>query len=218
MTITNRSDQENDQDAPPKNEKKAMSHEGKKILLKGEKLDVTKNNPNVDQIHIGLGWDLSGQPIDLDTQIFLLDHKDKLLSPKHLIYYQQQQSLDGAVRHLGDHQFGGGYHDNEIMIMQLSRISPDIHKIVVTATIHDAHERAQHFGQVSNAYVCLSDQITQQEICTFHLTEDYSYCTSIICAKLTRDLHDWNITAVGQGTTLDLKDLCLIYGSTWRTR
>ncbi|OYN65787.1 stress protein [Bacillus safensis] len=186
----------------------------KKHLMKGQKLDLTKDNPAIDQIHIGLGWDLAGQPIDLDTQAFLLNEEDKLLSPKHLIYYHQQQSLDGAVRHLGDHQFGGGYRDNEMIIMQLSRVSPDIQKIVVTATIHDAHERQHHFGQVTNAYVRLTDQISQQEICTFQLTEDYSYCTSIICAELTRDQEEWKITATGQGTTLDLNDLCRIYGFT----
>ncbi|XNN68508.1 TerD family protein [Bacillus pumilus] len=193
-------------------EKEDASHEMiKKHLIKGQKLDLTRDNPNIDQIQIGLGWDLAGQPIDLDMQVFLLNDEDKLLSPDHLIYYHQQQSLDGAVRHLGDHQVGGGYRDNEMIIMQLSRVSPDIHKIVVTATIHDAHERKHHFGQVTNAYVHLTDQISQQEICTFQLTEDYSYCTSIICAQLIRDEEEWKIIATGQGTTLDLHDLCRIY-------
>lgn len=217
MRITNGSKQENNKEIQlRKNESGDTSYEAiKKNLMKGQRLDLTKDNPNIDQIHIGLGWDLSGQPIDLDTQIFLLNDEDKLVSSKHLIYYHQQQSLDGAVRHLGDHQFGGGYRENEIIIMQLSKVSPDIHKIVVTATIHDAHERAHHFGNVSNAHIRLLDQLTQQEICTFHLTEDYSYCTSIICAELSRDGHEWNITAIGQGTTLDLKDLCHIYGFTY---
>lgn len=216
MSITNGSKQENNKAWPMRqHEKEDASLEAvKKHLMKGQKLDLTKDNPNVDQIHIGLGWDLSGQPIDLDTQVFLLNEEDKLLSPKHLIYYHQQQSLDGAVRHLGDHQVGGGHRDNEIIIMQLSRVSPDIQKIVVTATIHDAHERTHHFGQVTNAYLRLSDQITQQEICTFQLTEDYSFCTSIICAELTRVENEWKITATGQGTTLDLNDLCRIYGFT----
>ncbi|ANT57707.1 TerD family protein [Bacillus sp. FSL R5-0820] len=216
MSITNGSKQENNKAWPMRqHEKEDASLEAvKKHLMKGQKLDLTKDNPNIDQIHIGLGWDLSGQPIDLDTQVFLLNEEDKLLSPKHLIYYHQQQSLDGAVRHLGDHQVGGGHRDNEIIIMQLSRVSPDIQKIVVTATIHDAHERTHHFGQVTNAYLRLSDQITQQEICTFQLTEDYSFCTSIICAELTRVENEWKITATGQGTTLDLNDLCRIYGFT----
>ncbi|AOZ89612.1 stress protein [Bacillus xiamenensis] len=216
MNNTNGSEQEQNNALPIRqHENEDAAHEAVKAhLMKGQNLDLTKDHPSVDQIHIGLGWDLSGQPIDLDTQVFLLNEEDKLLSPKHLIYYQQQQSIDGAVRHLGDHQVGGGQRDHEIIIMQLSRVSPDIHKIVVTATIHDAHERAHHFGQVTNAYVRLSDQITQQEICTFQLTEDYSYCTSIICAELTRDQNEWKITATGQGTTLDLNDLCRIYGFT----
>ncbi len=216
MRITNGSKQEKDQALTPKKiEKEDAPHEMiKKHLIKGQKLDLTKDNPNIDQIQIGLGWDLAGQQIDLDTQVFLLNEEDKLLSPNHLIYYHQQQSLDGAVRHLGDHQVGGGYRDNEMIIMQLSRVSPDIHKIVVTATIHDAHERKHHFGQVTNAYVHLTDQISQQEICTFQLTEDYSYCTSIICAQLIRDEEEWKIIATGQGTSLDLNDLCHIYGFT----
>ncbi|MEB2358799.1 TerD family protein [Bacillus pumilus] len=216
MRITNGSKQEKDQAlTPSKIEKEDAPHEViNKHLIKGQKLDLTKDNPNIDQIQIGLGWDLAGHPIDLDTQVFLLNEEDKLLSPSHLIYYHQQQSLDGSVRHLGDHQVGGGYRDNEMIIMQLSRVSPDIHKIVVTATIHDAHERKHHFGQVTNAYVHLTDQISQQEICTFQLTEDYSYCTSIICAQLIRDEEEWKIIATGQGTTLDLNDLCRIYGFT----
>ncbi|MGG0491196.1 TerD family protein [Bacillus pumilus] len=36
----------------------------------------------------------------------------------------------------------------------------------------------------------------------------------MICAQLTRDEEEWKIIATGQGTTLDLNDLCRIYGFT----
>ncbi|WP_353854856.1 TerD family protein [Bacillus sp. Bos-x628] len=75
-----------------------------------------------------------------------------------MIYDHQQQCLDGAVRHLGDHQIGVSNRDNEMIIMQLSRVSPDIHKMIMTATIHDKDQRAHHFGNVTNAYVRISTQ------------------------------------------------------------
>ncbi|MGE6628774.1 TerD family protein [Bacillus sp. NPDC077027] len=184
-------------------------------LIKGQKMDLTKGNPNLDQIHIGLGWDLSGQPIDLDTEIFLLNEQDKLMTTEHLIFYNNNQSSDGSVRHLGDNKHGGGLGDNETMIIQLSKVSPDIHKMIVAVTVHDAHQQGHHFGQVSNAYVRLSNQLNQQEICTFNLTEDYSQCASIVCTELYRYQGEWKVSANGTGTTMDLKDLCRLYGLTF---
>nr|MDH3177671.1 hypothetical protein [Bacillus pumilus] len=57
MRITNGSKQEKDQSlTPSKIEKEDAPHEViKKHLIKGQKLDLTKDNPNIDQIQIGLG-------------------------------------------------------------------------------------------------------------------------------------------------------------------
>ncbi|MEN2452687.1 TerD family protein, partial [Bacillus sp. JR_15] len=46
-------------------------------LAKGQKIDLTKTNPGLTKVVVGLGWDVNkydgGQDFDLDASVFLLD-------------------------------------------------------------------------------------------------------------------------------------------------
>ena len=50
-------------------------------LSKGQKVDLTKSNPGLTNITIGLGWDTNkydgGKDFDLDSSIFLLNAAGK---------------------------------------------------------------------------------------------------------------------------------------------
>ena len=51
-------------------------------LKKGQKVDLTKSNPGLSKILIGLGWDTNkydgGNDFDLDSSVFLLGTIQKL--------------------------------------------------------------------------------------------------------------------------------------------
>lgn len=51
-------------------------------LQKGQKVDLTKTNPGLTQIKVGLGWDTNkydgGGEFDLDVSVFLLNELGKV--------------------------------------------------------------------------------------------------------------------------------------------
>jgi len=57
-------------------------------LSKGQKLDLTKGNPGLDVLKVGLGWDVNvgGQAFDLDTEVFMLGADSRVVSPNHVVF------------------------------------------------------------------------------------------------------------------------------------
>lgn len=185
-------------------------------LSKGAKLDLTKGNPSLDQLLIGLGWDVNNfgpNSFDLDVEVFLLNAGKRVVSQNHIVFYNNLRSPDGAVIHNGDNRMGDVTGDDETVSIKLSQVSPEVERIVFTATIDQAVMKGQNFGQVANAYIRAVNQANGQEICRFNLTEDYFTAYSIIVGEIYRHNGEWKFGALGQGTTLDLVGLCQQYGA-----
>ncbi|MNI01054.1 General stress protein 16U [compost metagenome] len=186
------------------------------ILAKGQKLDLTKNNPGLDNLRVGLGWDinqLQGSSYDLDTEVFLLNQSGQVPSSSHIVFYNNSASPDGSVRYSGDNKTGLGSGDDEFVEIQLSKVSADIQKIVFTATIDEAIRKNQNFGQVVNAYIRIVNQNTGMELCRFDLSEDYSTAISMVVGEVYRHGNEWKFNAIGNGLTLDLAGICAHYGA-----
>ena len=60
-------------------------------LQKGQKVDLTKGNPGLKKLLIGLGWDVNkydGQsPFDLDAAVFVLGSNGKVISDSDFVFY-----------------------------------------------------------------------------------------------------------------------------------
>lgn len=185
-------------------------------LTKGAKLDLTKGNPGLDKIVVGLGWDTNnagGQDYDLDVEVFLLGANGKVVSPAHVVFYNNLTSPDGAVLHNGDNRTGQGEGDDETVTVSLSTLSQDVQKIVFAVTIDQAVARQQNFGQVSNAYIRILNEATGQELCRFDLSEDYSTSISLKAGEVYRHNGEFKFGATGTASTNDLAGLCAEYGA-----
>lgn len=184
-------------------------------LSKGGNLSLTKTDPTLTNILVGLGWDTrstDGAAFDLDASLFLLGANDKVRGQHDFIFYNQPTSADGSVEHTGDNRTGEGDGDDESIKIDLTRVAADVQKIIVTVTIHDADARRQNFGQVQNAFVRVVNDKSQNEIVRFDLNEDYSIETAMIFAELYRHNGEWKFRAVGQGFSGGLKAMCDQYG------
>ena len=53
------------------------------------------------------------------------------------------------------------------LVVDFTKIPANVHRIGITVTIHDADQRMQNFGQVSNAFVRLVDDSNNQELLRF---------------------------------------------------
>lgn len=186
-------------------------------LSKGGNLSLTKTDPNLVRILIGLGWDersTDGASFDLDASAFLLGATGKVRGDHDFIFYNQLRSLDGSVEHTGDNRSGEGDGDDESLVVDLSKVSADIEKIAITVTIYDAQTRRQNFGQVANAFIRVVNQDNGIEIVRFDLAEDYSTETAMVFGELYRHGGEWKFRAVGQGYSGGLAAMCQQYGIT----
>jgi tellurium resistance protein TerD len=185
-------------------------------LSKGQKVDLTKTNPGLTKVVVGLGWDVNkydgGNDFDLDASVFLLDANGKVSNEKDFVFYNNPQGGGGSVTHTGDNRTGQGDGDDEQVNVDLKSVPASIEKVAFAITIHDAEARRQNFGQVSNAYVRILNDETGQELIRYDLGEDFSVETAVVVGELYRHGGEWKFSAVGSGYQGGLAALCRDYG------
>ena len=184
-------------------------------LSKGANVSLTKTEPSIKRVLVGLGWDArstDGQDFDLDASAFLLSASGKVRSPADFIFYNNLASVEGSVKHTGDNRTGEGDGDDESLKINLDLVPADVAKIVFVVTIHDAAARGQNFGQVSGAFIRLVNEDTQKEVTRYDLSEDASTETAMLFAELYRHNGEWKFKAIGQGYKGGLSSVCAEYG------
>ncbi len=184
-------------------------------LNKGGNVSLTKTQPSLKNILIGLGWEArasDGADFDLDASAFLLGDSGKVRSDSDFIFYNQLKSACGSIEHTGANRTGAGDGDDETLKIQLDKVPQDIKRVVVCVTIHDAQVRKQSFGQVSDAFMRIVNSDDNAEIVRFDLSEDYSTETAMIFGEVYRHNDEWKFKAVGQGFSGGLEAMCKQFG------
>lgn len=184
-------------------------------MQKGQEIDLMKVDPGLHRVVVGLGWHVSAQqdglPMDLDASAFLLSREGRVRSDTDFIFYNNLESEDGAIRHLGDNATGTGDGDDEKIEINLDALHFGIERIAFSVTIHDAEERQQNFGHVKDAYIRIVNLETGVELARFDLTEDASGDNGFIFGELSREGAGWKFKAVGIGTAGGLYKLARDY-------
>lgn len=191
-------------------------------LQKGQKVSLSKDNAGLGKVIVGLGWDEApraatgggggffsslfgggggnnSQAIDCDASAIMLQD-GKLRSKDDVVYYGNLRHLSGTVQHMGDNLTGAGDGDDEQIVIDLAAIPPQYDRIVIVVNIYQAIERKQHFGMIQNAFARIVDQRTNQELCKYNLTDNYSGQLALIFGEVYRHNGEWKFNAIGQGT------------------
>ncbi|WHY75782.1 TerD family protein [Neobacillus sp. WH10] len=188
-------------------------------LQKGQRVDLTKSNPGLSKIMVGLGWDpvksggggggglfggLFGgggaANVDCDASVIMLGANDKLQNNKDVIYFGNLRSNDGSVQHSGDNLTGDGDGDDEQIMVDLNRVPSNIQKLVFVVNIYDCIKRKQHFGMIQNAFIRIVNPSNNQELIHYNLTDNYSGLTCLVTGEIYRHGNDWKFAAIGSGT------------------
>ena len=167
-------------------------------LQKGQRVSV-----GLQHLTVGLGWDPAetGTDFDLDATACMLGEDKKLPTEGFFVFYNNPRSPDGACTSSGDDRTGGNSEDgdDEQIIVDLSKVSSQIKSIVFSASIHEAEERRQNFGQVQNSYIRICNSDSEDELFKFELSEDYSTETAIEFGRLYFHNDEWKFEATGIG-------------------
>lgn len=182
------------------------------VLTKGQKVSLTKTKPGLSRVVVGLGWDeverkkgllatlFTGAPeeIDCDASVYMLQN-GKLISDSDMVFFNNLQHKSGSVIHHGDNLTGGGEGDDEQVSIDLAKVPSEYDKIEIAVNIYKGSEKGQHFGLVRNAFIRVVDKATNEELCRYNLTEDYSGWTGVIFGELYRENGEWQFSAAGTG-------------------
>jgi len=72
-------------------------------LKKGQKLDITKTNPNIKTISVSMGWDTKNyngnNEFDIDAAAFVLGERGKVESDDDFVFYNNSNWGNGAISH-----------------------------------------------------------------------------------------------------------------------
>ena len=185
-------------------------------LKKGQKVSLTKENPGLTKVVVGLGWDVNqydtGGAFDLDAAAFLLADSGKVSRSEDFVFYGNLKHPSGCAEHMGDNLTGAGDGDDEQIRINLSAVPENISKIAFTVTIYEAETRRQNFGQVSTAFIRIYNELTGEEILRYDLGEDFSIETAIVFGELYKNNGEWKFNAIGCGYQGGLAALCASYG------
>jgi len=172
-------------------------------LSKGGNVSLSKEAPGLNAVMVGLGWDVrrtDGAGFDLDASAFVLGENDKVLSDAHFVFYNNKTSPDGAVVYSGDNRTGEGDGDDETILIDFARLTPQAKKVVIAVTIHEGEIKGQNFGSVSNAFARVVNQADGKELARYDLSEDASMNVAMVFVELYRGpAGDIKVKAIGEG-------------------
>ena len=177
------------------------------LVKTGEKLNLTKDNPSLKEVVVGLGWDLSPNVnYDLDVFAWALDVNNQMVDAA---YHGNLSPFNGAIKHSGDNRSGAGDGDDEHIRVKLDQIPTNVQSILFTVHIYDdeqANNRRTtspfNFGQVRNAFVRVVDgstylSTTENVLLKHDLSEDFSVFQGLNVAKIYRHDGEWKYEACG---------------------
>jgi len=177
-------------------------------MLRGDEVNLHEIDPGLHKVQVCLGWDApdqnNGVPVDLDTSAFLLGRDNRVRKDSDFVFYNNLEVDEGVVKHLGDNVTGATGEDEgdcETLEIDLDGLHFDIEKVVFSVTIHNAEERQQHFGLVSNAYIRILNLDTKVELARFDLTHTAVNEDAFIIGEIYRIGMGWRFKAIGQGYT-----------------
>ncbi len=184
-------------------------------LSKGGNVSLTKAAPGLTGVVVGLGWDVrttTGADFDLDASAILAGVNGKVVSDSHLVFFNNLQSPDGSVEHLGDNLTGEGEGDDEQVRVDLSPGPGEVDKVVFAVSIYEGNTRGQSFGQVRNAFIRVVNSADNNELARYDLSEDASTETAMVFGELYRNGAEWKFRAVGQGYATGLAGIARDFG------
>lgn len=185
-------------------------------LQKGQKVSLTKGNPGLKKVVVGLGWDVNqfdtGGDFDLDAAAFLLTDSGKVSRQEDFVFFGNLKHPSESVQHMGDNLTGAGDGDDEQIKIDLSKVPDNITKIAFTVTIYEPEKRRQNFGQINNAFIRIYNEDTGEEMLRYDLGEDFSIETAAVFGEVYKNGSEWKFNAIGSGYQGGLKALCAQYG------
>ncbi len=187
-------------------------------LKREERANLTRLDPTLRKVMIGIGWDVAGfgaEPPDLDVSIFMVDKTEKTRIDEDFIFYNNLKSPDGSVEHMGDNRTGAGDGDDENIRIDLEKIPYEVFRVYFVISIYEAELKKQSFKSVRNSFLRITNEETGIELMRFNLDQEFvdePSATAVNVGFLERSGPNWFFEGVGKMSSGGLKEIATQYG------
>ncbi len=181
-------------------------------LKKGNTFNLTKEEPNLTKIMIGLGWEVAHGGLDLDASIFMVGNNLKIINDNYFIFYNNLRSPDGSTQHTGDNRTGLGEGDDEMILINLSLVDAQVKEIIIVVSIYDHYNKNLTFGLLKEAFIRVYDVERKREVVYYDLDAQFPNDKAIALGKLVRDNNEWTFVAISEGNLEGLQGFVNFYG------
>lgn len=133
---------------------------------------------------VAISWDRMKRAIDIDLQAVIVDHSGTIIDA---VYYNRLETKDGALIHSGDEKTGTAYGFDEVIWVNLSKITRNVALIIFVVAAH----HGDCLSNTGNTTVHILDK-HMQSIENFKL--DPFFGSVVTCMTLDKgDTGDWNL-------------------------
>lgn len=170
-------------------------------LKKDSKFSLVKAAPTLRMLRVEAGWEKLQKTLDLDLSLFGLD-KNGTAMESHVVFFNQDVSGDGTIRHSGDNRVGGeGVVESiSIDLQGLKQKTPHVVELSLIMTIDRAISRGHNFGLLRQAFIRLVDAQTDQVIVEYDLDAQFGNCISVQLGSVIQNQEGaWEFKEVATG-------------------
>lgn len=182
-------------------------------LIKGQKCNLTKDDPLLTRIIVGMGWYNTSSEVEVDFSVFLLTPAQTVSKDEDLIFYGNPSASNQSVAILpSDKRVNTGLTDNTQIAVELSQIPVEYERIAFALTIYEGEKRQQNFSLLDNLYLRIINPADGTELLRYRLGRAFKVETAIVAGEIYRYQNEWKFSAVGSGYAGGLAALCNSYG------
>ncbi len=158
---------------------------------------ATIGHGGLASMKVGLGWDpnrAAGGSFDLDLGVLMYTATGELVP-----YNSLEAAHENAILSCFYSKNGSdSEEDDEWFFVDLTRLEPQISRVVFTASIYQADLNSQNFGMIPNTYIRIFDYEHERELVKYDLTKDASGCTTMYVREFYRENGVWKFRPDGQ--------------------
>lgn len=172
-------------------------------IVKDQSKSLEEIVPGLNKILVGFSWDVPEQiehnDVDVDVAAFLLKPDGNVRYDTDFVFYNNLETDNGSVKHLGDCKTPEGKGDNERVQILLQEVGFDVDRIAFSLTFHNSHERLQDLTVFKGGFLRVIDVEQNKELIRFDLEDLDPECDSLIFGELIRDTSGWTFNATKDG-------------------
>ncbi len=195
-------------------------------LSKGERINLAQKAPGTRFFSVGIGWDQSNPPIDLDVSAAACKYDangdPKLVAGKDSFLYfgtQGKNIGNGAVVHSGDNLTGAGDGDDETIFLDLDKCeAAGYEEIAIILNVYNGKQNGTKFGTVKKPHANIYEGNSVQnpslpKLATFSPADDFSMDMAIQLGSFYQKDGVWRWNSIGKGfQNVDLNDFFNYFG------